>query len=69
MNNQISDLPFTIDLNDTFLRSELLIETLLLFLRDQPRRFLAPLGWLTRGKANRDDSADPSLEAFVPPAG
>lgn len=44
--------PLVIDLDGTLLRSDLLIETGLVFLRDQPHRFLAPLQWLTRGKAS-----------------
>lgn len=43
--------PLVIDLDGTLLRSDLLIETGLVFLRDQPLRFLAPLQWLRRGKA------------------
>lgn len=47
----MKSLPLVIDLDGTLLRSDLLVETGLLFLRDQPRRFLAPLQWLTGGKA------------------
>lgn len=47
----MTEPPLVIDLDGTLLRSDLLIETGLVFLRDQPQRFLAPLQWLTRGKA------------------
>jgi len=47
----VEDPPLVIDLDGTLLRSDLLLETGLVFLRDQPHRFLAPLQWLMRGKA------------------
>ncbi|MCU0694332.1 MAG: UbiA family prenyltransferase [Polyangiaceae bacterium] len=40
-----------IDLDGTLLRSDLLLETALVFLREEPWRFLAPVCWLLRGKA------------------
>ena len=43
--------PLVVDLDGTLLRSDLLLETGLVFLRDQPHRILAPLRWLMRGKA------------------
>jgi 4-hydroxybenzoate polyprenyltransferase/phosphoserine phosphatase len=43
--------PLVVDLDGTLLRSDLLLETGLLFLRDQPHRMLAPLRWLMRGRA------------------
>lgn len=43
--------PLVIDLDGTLLRSDLLLETGLEFLRDQPQRCLQPLVWLWRGKA------------------
>lgn len=43
--------PLVIDLDGTLLRSDLLVETGLLFLRNQPHRFLTPLRWLAGGKA------------------
>lgn len=43
--------PLVVDLDGTLLRTDLLIETGLVFFRDQPHRFLAPLQWLARGKA------------------
>ena len=44
-------IPLVVDLDGTLIRSDLLVETGLLFLRDQPHRCLAPLQWLARGKA------------------
>jgi 4-hydroxybenzoate polyprenyltransferase/phosphoserine phosphatase len=43
--------PLVVDLDGTLLRSDLLIETGLVFLRDQPHRLLAPVRWLAQGKA------------------
>ena len=40
--------PLVIDLDGTLLRSDLLLETGLEFLRDQPQRCLQPLAWLAR---------------------
>lgn len=48
----MKELPLVVDLDGTLLRTDLLIETGLVFFRDQPHRFLAPLQWLTRGKAS-----------------
>jgi hypothetical protein len=39
-------IPLVIDLDGTLLRSDLLVETALLFVRDQPHRILVPLQWL-----------------------
>ena len=47
----MAEYPLVVDLDGTLLRSDLLIETGLLFLRDRPHRFLDPLRWLLRGKA------------------
>jgi 4-hydroxybenzoate polyprenyltransferase/phosphoserine phosphatase len=47
----LDEPPLVIDLDGTLLRSDLLVETSLVFLHDQPTRFLAPLRWLARGKA------------------
>ena len=44
--------PLVVDLDGTLLRSDILLETLLLFWRTHPYRALAPLGWLMRGKAH-----------------
>lgn len=43
--------PLVIDLDGTLLKADLLMETWLLFVRDQPHRVLAPLRWLSQGKA------------------
>ncbi len=43
--------PLVIDLDGTLLRSDLLLETGLAFLADQPWRAFAPLKWMVRGKA------------------
>lgn len=43
--------PLVVDLDGTLLRSDLLLETGLLFVRDQPLRVLSPLFWLAGGKA------------------
>lgn len=49
--NLVREPPLVIDLDGTLLRSDLLLETGLVFLRNQPHRFLTPLQWLTQGKA------------------
>lgn len=46
------DPPLVVDLDGTLLRSDLLLESALVFLRDQPHRFFAPFHWLMRGKAS-----------------
>lgn len=43
--------PLVVDLDGTLIRSDLLLETGLSFLQQQPHRFLAPIGWLAQGKA------------------
>lgn len=43
--------PLVVDLDGTLLRSDLLLETGMAFLRSQPLRLLAPVGWLVKGKA------------------
>jgi 4-hydroxybenzoate polyprenyltransferase/phosphoserine phosphatase len=45
-------LPLVVDLDGTLVRSDLLIESGLLFLRRQPARALMPLAWLLQGKAH-----------------
>ncbi len=40
-----------VDLDGTLLRSDLLMETALIFVREQPWRFLDPVNWLLQGKA------------------
>lgn len=43
--------PLVIDLDGTLLRSDLLLETGFVFLRQYPAKFFQPLCWLTKGKA------------------
>ena len=43
--------PLIVDLDGTLLRSDLLIESAFLFLRDSPQRFWMPFSWLAQGKA------------------
>jgi phosphoserine phosphatase len=59
------EFPLVIDLDGTLLRSDLLIETWLMFLRDQPHRLLAPLQWLTRGKASLKNELAQATELDV----
>ena len=47
-----SVLPLVIDLDGTLLRSDLLLESSLGFLRSQPLRVLLPFKWLSSGKAH-----------------
>jgi 4-hydroxybenzoate polyprenyltransferase len=47
----VAEPPLVIDLDGTLLRSDLLIETGLLYVRDRPTRLMAPLRWLMKGKA------------------
>lgn len=44
-------LPLVIDLDGTLLRSDLLLETGLLYVRENPDQILLPLIWLANGKA------------------
>ena len=44
--------PLVIDLDGTLIRSDLLIESALAFVRQRPARCFAPLVWLLAGKAN-----------------
>lgn len=57
--------PLVIDLDGTLLRSDLLMETGLMFLRDQPYRCLAPLQWLAQGKASLKHQLAHSTELDV----
>lgn len=43
--------PLVVDLDGTLLRSDLLVESALLFLRDSPQRFWLPFSWLAHGRA------------------
>ena len=47
----MAEPPLVVDLDGTLLRTDLLLETGLVYLRDRPHRFLDPLLWLLRGKA------------------
>ena len=47
----MTEPPLVVDLDGTLLRSDLLLESGLDFLRDQPHRFFAVLRWLFQGKA------------------
>lgn len=51
MNMAVTPPPLVIDLDGTLLRSDLLLETGMAFVRNQPLQLLKPLGWLARGKA------------------
>ncbi|MES2817389.1 MAG: UbiA family prenyltransferase [Pseudomonadota bacterium] len=44
--------PLVIDLDGTLLRSDILLESGLAFIKARPTRLLAPLAWLFKGKAN-----------------
>ncbi|WP_447793372.1 UbiA family prenyltransferase [Pseudomonas farris] len=43
--------PLVVDLDGTLLKSDLLLETGMAFIRSQPLKLHKPLGWLTKGKA------------------
>jgi 4-hydroxybenzoate polyprenyltransferase/phosphoserine phosphatase len=43
--------PLVVDLDGTLLRTDLLLETALIFLRDRPLRFFSLISWLFTGKA------------------
>lgn len=47
----IEEPPLVVDLDGTLLRSDLLIETALVFFHEQPHRVLTVLQWLRQGKA------------------
>lgn len=51
MNESSGMVPLCIDLDGTLLRTDLLLETGLDFVRNQPTQLLKPLGWLAGGKA------------------
>ncbi len=44
--------PLIVDLDGTLLRSDMLVESMIAFLRHNPFRVVTPLVWLTAGKAN-----------------
>ncbi len=58
-------LPLVIDLDGTLLRSDLLVESGLLYLRNAPLRFWAPLAWLMQGKAVLKEKLAESVEIDV----
>lgn len=47
----MSQPPLVVDLDGTLLRSDLLLETAVAFVRSEPLSVLKPLGWLAGGKA------------------
>lgn len=47
--------PLVVDLDGTLLRSDLLLETGMAFLRSHPLQLLKPFGWLLKGKAALKD--------------
>jgi 4-hydroxybenzoate polyprenyltransferase/phosphoserine phosphatase len=61
--------PLVVDLDGTLLRSDLLVETGLRFLREHPHRFWQPLVWLFAGKAALKDrlAATTAIEADLLP--
>ena len=66
----IVEPPLVIDLDGTLLRSDLLLESGLVFLRDSPYRVLSVVKWLSRGKAVlKHELADgaPSLDVSAMP--
>jgi 4-hydroxybenzoate polyprenyltransferase len=46
-----SSLPLVVDLDGTLLRSDLLVEAGMMFLKEHPGRFWQPMVWITSGKA------------------
>lgn len=46
-----NSVPLCIDLDGTLLRSDLLLETGMAFVRSQPLRLFRPFSWLAKGKA------------------
>ncbi|MCU1772293.1 UbiA family prenyltransferase [Pseudomonas sp. 13B_3.2_Bac1] len=46
-----ASIPFVVDLDGTLLKSDLLFECAMSFVRNKPLQFLKPLAWLTHGKA------------------
>ncbi|WP_029978450.1 UbiA family prenyltransferase [Pseudomonas sp. PH1b] len=47
----MNHIPLVVDLDGTLLRSDLLLETGMAFVRAQPLRFLKPFIWLAKGKS------------------
>jgi 4-hydroxybenzoate polyprenyltransferase/phosphoserine phosphatase len=55
MSSLAIDRPLVVDLDGTLLRSDLLLESAFCFVRQHPRRALAPLPWLLAGRAHLKD--------------
>lgn len=51
MDSAVTQPPLVVDLDGTLLRSNLLLETGMAFIRSQPLRLLEPFGWLAKGRA------------------
>ena len=49
--NNLDVLPLVVDLDGTLLKSDLLFETGMAFIRSQPLSLLKPLAWVAKGKA------------------
>jgi len=47
----LKNIPLVVDLDGTLLRTDLLLETGVLFFRNNPLQFLKPFVWLVKGKA------------------
>lgn len=47
----VTSQPFVVDLDGTLLKSDLLFECAMAFVRSKPLQCLKPLAWLTHGKA------------------
>jgi hypothetical protein len=62
-------VPLCVDLDGTLLKSDLLLESLLAFVRKYPHRFYMPLFWLLRGRAHLKTkiAADVELDVSVLP--
>ncbi len=60
-----SSYPLVVDLDGTLLRSDLLIESVLAFIRTRPAYALAPLIWLMSGKAHLKERVAQSVELDV----
>ncbi|MET1079734.1 MAG: UbiA family prenyltransferase [Pseudomonas sp.] len=58
-------LPLVVDLDGTLLRSDILLESALVFVKAQPLRLLAPLAWLAKGKAHLKERLAHSVDLNV----
>lgn len=65
MNPSIESYPLVVDLDGTLLRSDLLIESGLAFIRERPASALAPLMWLMSGKAHLKERLAKAVELDV----